>query len=135
MRRLHLLAMSVALMALSATAQAGPRGVGGGFRHLPPPPPPLFHGGFIGFPVWGVEREVHVIEREVIREVPVPVVVEPPPPPRKPYKLGASYDSLPTPCMKMIEDGASYYHCSGEWYRQIGSGSAVTYRAVKKAAF
>ena len=67
MRRLHLLAMSVALMALSATAQAGPRGVGGGFRHLPPPPPPLFHGGFIGFPVWGVEREIHVIEREVIR--------------------------------------------------------------------
>ena len=32
---------------------------------------------------------------------------------------------------KMIEDGASYFHCSGEWYRQAGSGSAVTYTAVK----
>jgi hypothetical protein len=32
--------------------------------------------------------------------------------------------------MKMIEDGASYYLCSGEWYRQLGSGSAATYKAV-----
>jgi len=41
------------------------------------------------------------------------------------------YDSLPSPCMKMIEDGASYYHCSGEWYLQVGSGSAVEYKAVQ----
>ena len=24
--------------------------------------------------------------------------------------------------MKMIQDGASYYHCSGEWYRQVSGG-------------
>jgi YHS domain-containing protein len=28
--------------------------------------------------------------------------------------------------MKMIDGGVSYYHCSGEWYRQVGG----EYRAV-----
>ena len=32
--------------------------------------------------------------------------------------------------MKLIDGGVSYYHCSGEWYRQVGSGSAVQYKAV-----
>ncbi|HEU4498410.1 MAG TPA: hypothetical protein VFR60_03650 [Sphingomicrobium sp.] len=139
MKPLPLLAMSAAMSALlvlaPATAQAGSRGVGSGFRHLPPPPP--VHGGhFIGFPgVFVVEREVvQVIEREVVREDPPPPP-EPPPPPREPYVIGKSYDSLPGGCMKMIEEGASYYLCSGEWYRQVGSGSGVKYKAVKKAAF
>jgi hypothetical protein len=32
----------------------------------------------------------------------------------------------------MIEGGASYYLCSGEWYGETGSGRAVTYKAVAK---
>ena len=137
MGTMKLLALGASLLVVAGSqAIAGPRGVGGGFRHLPPPPPPIFHGGFIGFPVWGVEREIHVVEREIIREVPVVVEPpEPPPPPREPYVIGKSYASLPGPCMKMIEDGVSFYHCGGEWYRQVGSGSGVTYKAVKRAAF
>lgn len=89
-----------------------------------------FNGG-LGGGVWIVEREVPVIvEREVvIREVPAPAVALPPEP-RKPYKLGASYASLPGGCMKMIEGGASYYWCGGaEWYRLVGGSQ---YRAVAK---
>jgi hypothetical protein len=131
MKPLHLLLVSAAMSAaLVSTANAQSPGVGGGFRHLPPPH--AAHGPFLGWPgVYVVER-VHVIEREVVKEVPAAPPPEPPPPPipRKPYKVGATYDSLPSPCMKMIEDGASYYLCSGEWYRQVGSGSAVEYRAV-----
>ena len=33
--------------------------------------------------------------------------------------------------MKQIEDGASYYHCNGEWYRSISSGNDVQYLAVR----
>jgi len=100
---------------------------------LPPPPPPQgmqggFNGGFIL-----VEREyVPVVEREVVREVTVaerPAAA--PPPPRKPYVIGRNYSSLPPQaCMKVIEDGTSYFYCSGEWYRQVGAGSAAQYRAV-----
>jgi hypothetical protein len=127
MKPLYLLLVGAAMSAaLVATAHAQSRGVGGGFRHLPPPP--VANGPFVGWPgVYVVER-VHVIEREVVKEVPVAAPPpEPPPPPRKPYKIGAMYDALPTPCMKMIEGGASYYHCSGEWYRQVGG----QYAAVK----
>ena len=69
----------------------------------------------------------------------------PPPPPaavplpqgggakeRKPYVIGASYDSLPGSCMKLIEEGVSFYYCSGEWYRQVGEGRGATYRAVAR---
>ena len=99
----------------------------GGHRHRPG-----FggRGGFIGGGVWVVEREVPVyVEREVIREV----VVEPPPPPkpREPHVIGKSYASLPGGCMKMIDQGASYYGCSGEWYLETGGGSGVRYKAVK----
>jgi hypothetical protein len=69
---------------------------------------------------------VPVYEREIIREVPAPAPA-PPPPPRKAYALGKLYDSLPGGCMKMIEDGAAYYNCSGDWYRQAGS----RYQAVR----
>ena len=127
-----LLALGVAACAWAAIpAIAQSRGVGGGFRHLPPPPP-VFGGPFLGWPgVYVVER-VHVIEREVVKEVPAaPPPEPPPPPPRKPYVIGASYDTLPTGCMKMIQDAASYYLCSGEWYRQVGSDSGVSYKAVR----
>jgi len=134
MHRKSLLAISAvisaALILCASAADAKSPGVGSGFRHSPPPQPPLAD-GFFGFPGVYVVDRVHVIEREVIREVPAAPPPEPPPPPRKPYKVGAMYESLPGPCMKMIEDGASYYLCSGEWYRQVGS----EYQAVKRAAF
>ena len=131
-----LTAASAALIFAASAAEAQRRPVGGGFRS----PPPAHHGGMHGkhgrhgfvFPVFLVERQAPVIiEREVVREV--PVVVEPPPPPpppREPYVLGKSYASLPGGCMKMIEEGASYYLCSGEWYRQVGSGRSAKYKAV-----
>ena len=34
--------------------------------------------------------------------------------------------SFPTTCMEMIEDGASYYLCDGDWYLKVGR----QYRAV-----
>ena len=110
------LAALLILAASAADAQRRPMGP----RNLPLPAPA---GPLVGYPYWVVEREVPVIvEREVIREVPVPA--EPPPPaptPRKPYAVGASYDSLPSGCMKMIEGSQSYYWCSGgEWYRAEG---------------
>jgi hypothetical protein len=97
-----------------------------------------FHGG-----VFIVEREVPVIvEREVVRETPPPPAAVPLPeqaqggakaPPRKPYVIGSTYASLPPQgCMKLIEDGASYYFCSGEWYRQLGTGRVAKYRAVAR---
>ena len=129
MRRTSLLAIIAALSAASASAaDAQSRGVGGGFRHLPLPQPPIVD-GFFGFPGVYVFDRVQVIEREIIKEVPVapPPEPPPPPPPRKPYKIGELYDSLPSPCMKMIEGGESYYLCSGDWYRQAGA----QYVAVK----
>ena len=96
-------------------------------------PPPRHDRGFGGFaaPIWYGDHETLVIEKEVVREVPVaapaPAV---PPPPRKPYRLGASYDSLPGPCLKLIDEGQSYFHCGGEWYREVRSGNAALYKAV-----
>ena len=123
--------LAIGAVLAATAAQAGSPGVGGGFRRLPPPPVAI-GGPFIGFPgVYVVERQtLHVIEREVVKEVPA-APPEPPPPPRKPYVIGASYNTLPSGCMKMIQDGASYYLCSGEWYRQVGSGGVVSYKAVK----
>ena len=133
-RALVLTAAMAALLFAASAAEAQARSPVGGFRG----PPPSHHGGMHGrhgsafFIPFLVERQAPVvIEREVVREV--PVVVEPPPPPsppRKPYVLGRSYASLPGGCMKMIEGAASYYLCSGEWYRQVGSGRSATYKAV-----
>ena len=124
------------LLTFAASAADAQRGVViGGWGS-----PPRHHGGGHhgggphgkrGFqiPYVIVEREPAVIiEREIVREVPVIVEAPPPPPPRKPYVIGASYASLPGGCMKLIEAGASYYYCSGEWYRQAGN----QYRAVAK---
>jgi hypothetical protein len=137
----HFLAVGAAAAAAVLTpagsaAEAPQRALmGGGPRSLPRD----HHGGIHGnhrfyLPFFVVERAPTVIiEREVVREV--PVVVEPPPPPppsRKPYEIGTTYDSLPGGCMKLIERGASHFLCSGEWYRQVGSGGAVKYKAVAK---
>lgn len=102
------------------------------FPVAPPPPHAHIHGFRV--PLIVVERET-IIEREVAppdKPAEKPVTPEPPPPPRKPYVIGASYRSLPGGCMKLIERGASYYLCSGEWYRQVGSGSGAQYKAVAK---
>ena len=94
-----------------------------------------FHHGF-GNGVWVIERDPVVIEREVIREVPVAVpAAEPAPAPREPYVIGKSYASLPGGCMKLIDEGVSYYLCSGEWYQQVGTGRSSQYKAVARAAF
>jgi hypothetical protein len=139
MKAPHLLAVGAAATAMifaASGAEAQQRPIGGVMRN----PLPAHEGGMHGrhrffLPFYYVDQEDRVIiEREVVREV--PVVVEPkspPPPPREPYVIGKSYSSLPSGCMKMIEDGASYYLCSGEWYRQVGSGSAVKYKAVAKS--
>lgn len=126
MKALHLQAVGAAMSALlvlaPASADAAPIGV------ISNPLPPR-HGGMHRFhgPFIIVEQET-IIEREVVREKPAPTApVEPPPPPRKAYVLGKTYASLPSGCMKMIEQGASYYYCSGDWYRQVGSAQ---YKAV-----
>lgn len=132
------------LLSVPVAAQQAPATSPFGARSAPRPPDSTFgwdrdhrrHGDFPSFII--VEREVPVIvEREVLVER-----VAPPPPPapapeaakRKPYAIGASYASLPSRgCMKLIEDGTSYYFCGGaEWYRQIGEGSSASYRAVKR---
>lgn len=136
------------LLAAPAAAQSAQSPSPFGARSAPRPPDSIFgwdrghhrHRDFPGFII--VEREVPVIvEREVVvREVPAiagtpnRVVPESPPQPRKPYAVGATYASLPSSgCMKLIEDGASYYFCGGaEWYRQVGEGSSVSYKAVAR---
>ena len=91
-----------------------------------------FHDGF-GGGVWIVDREVPVyVEKEVVREVPVAVEPPAPTPPREAYVIGKTYASLPGSCMKLIEEGVSFYYCGGEWYRQVGEGRAAMYRAVAR---
>jgi hypothetical protein len=144
MKPLSSLAIGAAVAAVLAApeADAQQRPVAGGLRiNLPSPANHFsweghhrFHGG-----VFIVERDVPVIvEREVVREV---AVTPPPTPPhqgegrkRKPYVIGGTYASLPPQgCMKLIEDGASYYFCGGgEWYRPLGDGRDSKYRAVVK---
>ena len=121
--------MSALLVLAAAGAHAQPLPPGG-FRSPPPPRPHGgFHGGFHGG-IFVIEREVvHVIEREVVRDTPAGPPA-PPAPPREPYVIGRSYSSLPGGCMKMIDNGISYYNCSGEWYRQVLAGAGAQYKAV-----
>ena len=135
MKGLHLLAVSAATAALlifaASKADAQPRPVGGVPRNNLPSSGSGMHGGIGGVIV--VEREVvHVVEREADAKPAVaePVTAAVPAPPREPYVIGNSYSSLPSGCMKMIEVDASYYYCSGEWYRQVKGGNDAQYRAV-----
>jgi hypothetical protein len=137
MKAPNLLAVGAAAAAMifaASGAEAQQRPIGGAMRNPLPANGSGMHDRHRFFlPFFWVEREGPVIiEREVVREVPVVVEPKPPAPPREPYKIGASYASLPGGCMKLIEDGASYYLCSGEWYRQVGGGSAVKYKAVAR---
>ena len=160
MTAFRLLVVGTATLALlffgEAAASARGSAMGGGYGSLPPnygslPPnygqiPSLrrpghgghrpirggfIGGGFIGGGVWVVEREVpaYIAREVVVREV--PVEAPPPPEPREPHVIGKTYASLPGGCMKMIDEGVSYYGCSGEWYRETGSGSSIRYTAVK----
>jgi hypothetical protein len=143
MKPFHLLAMAALLVLPPASAQAQQRPAGSGLRitypnsanHFSWENGHGFHGG-IGN-VWVVEREV---VREVVRQTPPPPAAVPLPEqaqggtqaPRKPYVIGASYASLPGSCMKLIEEGVTYYYCSGEWYQQVGDRRSATYRAVAR---
>jgi hypothetical protein len=40
--------------------------------------------------------------------------------------IGRTYKSLPGACLKMVQAGGSYFHCSVGWFRQVGA----LYRAV-----
>jgi hypothetical protein len=139
MRFAPLVSVFALLALVSAPCAAQSRPVSGGLRLPVPPPPPIgvfnSHHGFPG--VWVVERQVPVIvEKEVVREV---AVTPPSFPPhqgegskRKPYVIGASYASLPGGCMKLIEQGVSFYYCSGDWYREVRAGRSPLYKAVAR---
>jgi hypothetical protein len=121
------------LLGLAAAAAGAANPWPNGVPTAPPPPPPGFgvHGHFHGnggFVIYSAPEVYY--EREIIREVPVaaPAPPPPPPPPRKPYVIGRTYDTLPGKCMKLVEAGQSYFHCSGEWYREVPGG----YRAVRQ---
>ena len=101
--------------------QGGVRGGSGvpGFHRL--------HRGINGGVIF-VEREyVPVVVEEPARDEPAAPPPAPPPDPRKPWVLGRVYSALPGGCMKLLQDGAAYYRCSGEWYLQVGS----QYKAVR----
>ncbi|HLO20335.1 MAG TPA: hypothetical protein VK192_07570 [Sphingomicrobium sp.] len=84
-----------------------------------------FNGGVVLFEEPEVIHDVVVVHDQAAEQ---PAPPPPPPLPRKPYVLGRSYSSLPGGCLKMIVGGASYFQCSGEWYRQVG---AAEYEAVE----
>jgi hypothetical protein len=134
MKAPHLLAVGAAVAAMlfaASGAEAQQRPIGGGPRNSLPADGGM-HGRdrFVLPVVWVEQQDPVIIEKTVVKEVPVAAEPKPPPPPpREPYAIGKSYDTLPPQgCMKMIEDGASYYLCSGEWYRQVGG----KYEAVKQ---
>lgn len=137
MKGTHLLGLSAAMSALlilaasKTDAQGHPAGQG------PRNSIPSHHGGNmhgLSSGIFVVEREVPVIvEKEVVREKPAePPVAVAPPEPRKPYVIGSTYASLPAGCMKMIDGGATYYYCDGDWYQQVGDGRSATYKAVQR---
>ena len=129
MKGLHLLGNSAAMSALlifaAVEVDAQRRPVGGGQRSMPHIPRDR---GFII-----IEREViRTVEREPEAKPVPPPAPAPVPEPRKPYVIGRTYSSVPSGCMKQIEDGASYYYCSGDWYRSVGRGNRAQYLAVRK---
>ena len=134
----------VALSMLAAAPAGAQQRAGGGLRLAVPAPPPLFdiNSGFPGVIV--VERAMPPFDdaqdERAKKETPPPSAAVPLPAPsaqggakeRKPYVVGSSYASLPGGCMKLIEEGVSFYYCSGEWYRQVGDGRSVSYKAVAR---
>jgi len=134
--------LAAVMAAICATLELGPAWAdggqpGGGLIVSPPPPAAQpgrfspFNGGFFFY-----ERDyVPVIVQEVVRdEKPAqpPVAAAPAPPPRKPYVIGRTYSSLPSGCLKLIEEGVSYFQCSGQWYRELKGPGDTMYRAVAR---
>jgi len=74
-------------------------------------------GGFIIY-----DDEPEVVHDVVVVHDEAPEPPPPPPPPRQRWVLGRSYDALPGGCLKMLMGAGSYFDCSGEWYRQVGTG-------------
>ena len=150
MKVLHLLtvgAAAAAMLLAASGADAQQRPIGGGPRNwIPSNGGGMqgmhgihgrrgFHdrGGFFVPLFWDDRDDPVIIEKTVVKEVPVAAEPKPPEPPkREPYAIGKSYASLPGGCMKLIEGGGSYYLCSGEWYQEVSSGGAVKYKAVAK---
>ena len=99
----------------SPTPQQSGRFGGGGHRG--------FNRGFGGGGFYYYEEPYVVHDVVYVHDQPAAAPAPPPPPPepREAYVLGHSYGSLPGGCLKMIEGGESYFHCSGEWYRQVGA--------------
>jgi hypothetical protein len=87
------------------------------------------HGfGSGGFIIYEDQPEV-VHDVVVVHDQPAAAPEPPPPaPPREPYVIGRTYASLPGGCLKMVEGGASFFHCSEGWYRQVGA----RFRAVAR---
>jgi hypothetical protein len=83
-----------------------------------------FNNGFIFYEEPEVVHDVIVVHDQPAA---APEPAEQPSPPRERYVIGKSYDSLPGGCMKMVEGGASYFLCSGDWYREVGR---ALYKAV-----
>lgn len=121
-------AMSALLVFAAAKADAQWRPIGRPPPGLPHYPREHFHDFIL------IEREVVHTVVTVPEEKPAapPAAPAAPTEPRKPYVLGGTYSSIPGGCMKLIEDGASYYHCNGEWYRSVGSGNSTQYLAVRE---
>ena len=46
--------------------------------------------------------------------------------------VGSYYSALPSGCMKVIENGMTYYTCNGYWYQPVYKGSSVTYVVVNQ---
>ena len=86
------------------------------------------HGGFNGGFIFYEQPQV-IREEVIIHDQPAsPTPPAAPAPAREAYIIGHSYGALPGGCMKMIERGLSYFHCSGDWYQEVGSGR---FKAVK----
>ena len=133
MKAPHLLAFGAAAAAMlfaASGAGAQQRPIGGGPRNSLPADGGMHGKNRFGIPFFWVEQQDPVvIEKTVVKETVVVKDPPPPPPKREPYAVGKTYDTLPPQgCMKLIENGASYYLCSGEWYRQVGG----KYEAVKE---
>ena len=146
MKVLHLLTVGTAAAAMlfaASETQAQQRPIGGGPRNwIPSNGGGMqgmqgihgrrgFHdrGGFFLPLFWDDRDDPVIIEKTVVKETVVVKDPPPPPPKREPYAVGKTYDTLPPQgCMKLIENGGSYYLCSGEWYQQVGG----KYKAVAK---
>ena len=88
-----------------------------------------FRRGFNGGVIFVEPEYVPVVVEQAAQDEPAaPPAPAPPPEPRKPYVIGRSYDSLPGGCLKLLQDGASYFQCNGRWYQEVGDEQ---YKAVR----